>query len=119
MEKPTETNTDKKGFSSGVDSASGSIHRVIDSAAQASSPAIKHITDSAHETVDKMANGMNHAAEAVSKKGVQLQHLQQQMTEGTRNQVRNHPLVSLGVALAGGMLFSWWLSRRTGSQNGA
>ncbi len=117
MEKPTETNAAKNEFNSGVDSASGRIHRAIDSAAEAGSPAIKQVTASAHNTVDKMASGVNHAAEAISKKGVQLQHLQQQLTEGTRDQVRSHPLMSLGVAVAGGMLFSWWLSHRTGGHN--
>ena len=64
-----------------------------------------------------MANGANHAAEAISTKGAQLHHLQQQLTDSTRVQVRNHPLMSIGLALAGGVLFSWWLSHRSGGHD--
>ncbi|WP_210401701.1 hypothetical protein [Lacimicrobium sp. SS2-24] len=117
MENSKETNAAKKGLSSGVDAASNSIHNAINSAAEAGSPAIEQMTASAHDTVDKMASGVNHAAEAMSKKGQQLNHLQQQLTEGTREQIRSHPLMSLGVAMATGMLFSWWLSRRSGGQH--
>ncbi|MEO3677758.1 hypothetical protein ABGI61_01900 [Rheinheimera sp. FR7-31] len=114
MEQLTDPTTSNNTFSRKVDTASGSVHRAIDSAADAAAPALKHMTASAHSTVDKMANGANHAAEAISTKGAQLQHLQQQLTDSTRLQVRNHPLMSIGLALAGGVLFSWWLSHRSG-----
>lgn len=113
MEQPTDNN-----FSRKVDSAAGTMHKSIDQAANAASPAIKHMTDNAHHTVDKMANGANYAAEAISTKGAQLHHLQQQLADNTRSQVRSHPLMSIGIAVAGGVLFSWWLSRRSGGHNG-
>lgn len=115
MEQPTDPSNNN--FSRKVDSASGSMHRAIDSAADAASPALKQMTASAHNTVDKMANGANHAAEAISTKGAQLHHLQQQLTDSTRHQVRSHPLLSIGLALAGGVLFSWWLSHRSGGHD--
>ncbi len=117
MEKPIETTPAHNAFSRGIDSASGSMHKAIDSAAHAASPAIEQMTNGAHSTVDKMANGANHAAEALSAKGAQLHQLQQQLADGTRAQVRSHPLLSLGIALAGGVLFSWWLSHRASAHN--
>lgn len=120
MDKPLDTNSTNNThntFSRGVDSASGSMHRAIDSAADAASPAIKQMTARAHNTVDKMANGATHAADALATKSTQLHQLQHQLTEGTRAQVRSHPLMSLGIALAGGALFSLWLSRRTGGHD--
>ena len=114
MEQPTDHSAGSSTFSRKVDTATGSMHRAIDSAADAASPALKQMTASAHSTVDKMANGANHAAEAISTKGAQLHHLQQQLTDSTRHQVRSHPLLSIGLALAGGVLFSWWLSHRSG-----
>lgn len=83
MEKPTVSNADNSAFSRGVDAASGSMHRAIDGAADAASPAIKTMSASAHNTVDKMANGVNYAADALATKGTQLHHLQQQLAEST------------------------------------
>ncbi|HEX5794002.1 MAG TPA: hypothetical protein VFY01_12050 [Rheinheimera sp.] len=117
MEQPTDTNAASNTFSRKVDAASGTMHRAIDSAAEAASPALKHMTAGAHSTVNKMANGANHAAEAISTKGAQLQHMQQQLADSSRQQVRSHPLLSIGIAVAGGVLFSWWLSRRNGGQD--
>ncbi|GAB2927747.1 hypothetical protein [Rheinheimera gaetbuli] len=119
MEQPTDNNTSNNTFKSRVDAASGTMHKAIDHAAEAASPAIKHMTTNAHTTVDKMANGANHAADAIATKGTQLHHLQQQLADNTRNQVRNHPLMSIGIALAGGVLFSWWLSRRSAGHDGS
>ena len=117
MEQPTDTTIPHNAFNRKVDSASGSMHRAIDSASEAAGPALKQMTASAHNSVDKMANGANQAAEAISNKGQQLQHLQQQLADSTRSQVRSHPLMSIGIALAGGVLFSWWLSRRSGGHD--
>jgi ElaB/YqjD/DUF883 family membrane-anchored ribosome-binding protein len=113
MEKPIETtNSRNSPFSRSVGSAADSVHRAIDGASDAASPAIRNMTASAHSTVDKMADGVNHAAEALATKSTQLHQLQQKLTDGTRAQVRSHPLLSLGIALAGGALVSFWLSRR-------
>lgn len=119
MNKPTETNSAQSTFDRGVDSASDSVHKAIDSASDATGPAIKKATDTAHHTVDSMAKGAHHAAETVSAKSTQLQNLQHQLTENTRAQVRNHPLLSLGVALAGGALFAMWLNRNAGGNHGS
>lgn len=112
MDQPTDKSTASSAFSHKVDSASDTMHRAIDLAADAASPALKQMTTSAHSTVDKIANGASHAAEAISTKGAQLQQMQHQLADSTRQQVRSHPLLSVGIAVAGGVLFSWWLSRR-------
>lgn len=117
MDQPTDNNTNNNGFSRKVDSASGTMHRAIDSASEAASPALKHMTATAHSTVNKMANGANHAAEALSNKSEKLHTMQQQLAESTRIQVRSNPLLSIGIAVAGGVLFSWWLSRRSGGHD--
>lgn len=117
MDKSIDTNKASNAFNRGVDVASTTMHSAIDSASEAASPALKQMASSAHSTVDKMASGANHAAEAISTKGAQLQHLQQQLADSTRTQVRSHPLLSIGIAVAGGVLFSWWLSRRSGGHD--
>lgn len=104
-------------FDRGVDSASDSVHKAIDSASNATGPAIKKATNTAHHTVDSMTKGAHDAAETVAAKTTQLQQLQQQLAENTRTQVRSHPLLSLGIALAGGALFAMWLNRHSGGHD--
>ncbi len=67
----------------------------------------------AHHTVDKMADSANYAADAVVHKGEQLNSLQHKLTNGTRSQVREHPLLALGIAMAGGALLGLWLSKKS------
>jgi ElaB/YqjD/DUF883 family membrane-anchored ribosome-binding protein len=112
MDKPEATNSSSNAFNRGVDSASGTMHRAIDSASEAASPAIKNMAASAHSTVDKMASGANYAADVIVTKGTQLNHMQKQLTDGALSKVRSHPLLSLGIAVAGGALLSYWLRRR-------
>jgi ElaB/YqjD/DUF883 family membrane-anchored ribosome-binding protein len=112
MEQPTEHTASQTAFSRKIDAVTGSMHRAIDSAADAASPALQQLASSAHSSVDNMAGGANNAAEAISTKGAQLQHLQQQLAGSVRNQVRSHPLIAITLALAGGVLFSRLLSRR-------
>ncbi|WLD59392.1 hypothetical protein NFC81_06340 [Salinispirillum sp. LH 10-3-1] len=120
MSKSIESITTKDAkntFDSGVDSASGSAHKAIDSASDAAGPAIKKATSTAHDTVDSMAKGAHNAADAISEKNAQLHNLQQQLTDSTRSHVRNNPLLSLGVAVAGGALFAMWLNSRSGGHD--
>ncbi|WP_372626891.1 hypothetical protein [Arsukibacterium sp.] len=111
MEQSTNQSLSKSAFDRGVDTASDSLHQAIDSASGAAGPAIKQMTNSAHDTVNSMAGGAHYAAAAISHKGEQLHNLQQQLTKNTRSQVRSHPLMAIGIALAGGVLLSWWFSR--------
>lgn len=117
MEKPTDVNSTNNAFNRGVDSASGSIHKAIDTASDAASPAIKNMTNSAHQTVDKMTSGAHHAADAIANKTTELHDLKQQLANNTRQQVRSHPLLSIGLAVAGGVLLSWWLGRHNGGHD--
>ena len=67
---------------------------------------------SAHETVDKIANATNQAAEALGEKGEQLKNAEQQLMESFRGYVQDNPITSLGIAVAAGFLLSRVLSGR-------
>ena len=99
-------------LSRGVKTVSGSLHRAIDSVTGVAAPTIKQMTNSAHHTVNKMSDSAHYAADVISHKGEQLQSLQQQLLKNTRSKVRSRPLLAVGIAVAGGVLLSWWLSRR-------
>lgn len=116
MKKPVEKSSSSSSFSRGVDSASDSMHEAIDHASEAASPFIARVATGAHHTVDKMADGANYAADAVVHKGEQLNSLQHKLTDSTRAQVRNHPLLALGVAMAGGALLGLWLNKKSATK---
>jgi len=71
---------------------------------------IDNASHSAHEAVDKIANATNQAAEAIGEKGAQLKNVEQQVLENCRGYVRDNPVTSLGIAIAGGFLLSRLLS---------
>ena len=71
---------------------------------------IDNVSHSAHEAVDKIANATNQAAEAISEKGAQLKNVEQQLMENCRGYVRDNPITSLGIAIAGGFMLSRLLS---------
>ncbi|MDO8843090.1 MAG: DUF883 C-terminal domain-containing protein [Methylicorpusculum sp.] len=73
---------------------------------------IKNAANSAHETVDKIANATNQAAEALGEKGEQLKNCEQQLVENCRSYVHENPLTALGIAAAAGFVLSRLLSRR-------
>lgn len=71
---------------------------------------IDNVSHSAHEAVDKIANATNQAAEAIGEKGAQLKNVEQQLMENCRGYVRDNPITSLGIAIAGGFMLSRLLS---------
>lgn len=71
---------------------------------------IDKVSHSAHEAIDKIASASNHAAEAISEKEQQLEHAEQQLMEDCRGYVRDNPITSLTIAIAGGFLLSRLLS---------
>jgi ElaB/YqjD/DUF883 family membrane-anchored ribosome-binding protein len=91
-------------------------------AATASDDAIRRVAQGAHTIVDRVAekagpaverlrSGVNTAAESVRSGTSELTDLQQRWLEGCRTCVRDHPLASIGVAVAAGMIVSRLLER--------
>jgi ElaB/YqjD/DUF883 family membrane-anchored ribosome-binding protein len=73
---------------------------------------IDKVTNSAHETVDMIANVTTQAVEALGEKGEQLKCSEQQLVENCRNYVHDNPITSLGIAAAAGFILSRLLSGR-------
>ncbi len=73
---------------------------------------IDKASKSAHEAVDKIASATNQAADALGEKGEQLKNAEQQLMERCRGYVKDNPITSLGIAVAGGFLLSRVLSGR-------
>lgn len=65
----------------------------------------------AHETVDAVADASNHARAAFDEKSDQIMNAEQQLLKNCQTYVRENPVTSLGLAVAGGFLLSRLLSR--------
>jgi ElaB/YqjD/DUF883 family membrane-anchored ribosome-binding protein len=70
------------------------------------------VADFAHETVDALADASNHARAAFDEKSDQIMNAEQQLLKNCQTYVRENPVTSLGLAVAGGFLLSRLLSRR-------
>jgi ElaB/YqjD/DUF883 family membrane-anchored ribosome-binding protein len=95
-----------------VDQASTGVHKTIDKVSDAARPAVDRIAAGAHQAVDKMAGAATQAAETLGVKGKQLKNAQVRLIEDCAGYVRDHPVTSLGIAVAAGFLLSRLLRSR-------
>ncbi|OYV18009.1 MAG: hypothetical protein CG439_1439 [Methylococcaceae bacterium NSP1-2] len=65
----------------------------------------------AHETVDAVADASHQARAAFDEKSDQIMNAEQQLLKNCQTYVRENPVTSLGLAVAGGFLLSRLLSR--------
>ena len=95
-----------------VDQATTGAHKAIDKASDAARPAVDRLASGAHQAVDKIAGAAAQAAETFDVKSEQLKDAQARLTENCSAYVRDHPMTSLGIALAAGFVLSRLLSSR-------
>jgi ElaB/YqjD/DUF883 family membrane-anchored ribosome-binding protein len=69
------------------------------------------VANFAHETVDAVADASNQARAAFDEKSEQIINAEQQLLKNCQTYVRENPVTSLGLAVAGGFLLSRLLSR--------
>jgi ElaB/YqjD/DUF883 family membrane-anchored ribosome-binding protein len=102
------TNGDKpqQKLDDGADKASAATHQTIDSISENARPALDHLVSSAHVAVDRAATTATQAAAALGDKGDQLMDGGKRMLEQVEGYVREHPVTSLGLALATGYILS-------------
>lgn len=73
---------------------------------------IEKAANTAHETVDMVANVTTQAVEALGEKGEHLKNCEQQLVENCRSYVHENPITALGIAAAAGFVLSRLLSGR-------
>ena len=96
----------------GVDAATVAAHRTIDSASEKARPALDQIVSGAHVAVDRASGAATHAAGTLGVKGDQLNVSGRRLLDRTEGYVRQHPVASLGMAVAAGYVLSRVLSSR-------
>jgi ElaB/YqjD/DUF883 family membrane-anchored ribosome-binding protein len=95
-----------------ADLAAARAHETGDEAADAARPAMEQIASGAHQAIERIASAATQAAETLGVTGEQVKNAQAQALEQCRGYVRDHPLASLGMALAAGYVLSRLLSSR-------
>jgi ElaB/YqjD/DUF883 family membrane-anchored ribosome-binding protein len=84
---------------------------------------IARVKQTAHDTVDRLADkaapaiervksSMSGMSDSMHARGEQLAEMQEQWMESARTTVREHPLAAVGVAVVAGMVLSKMLSSR-------
>ena len=98
----------------GVDQVTIGAHDTINSVSAAARPAVDRMTSGAHDVVDRVAGVATQAAQTLSVTGKKLKGAEQKVAAGARGYLREHPVASLGVALAAGVVLSRLFSTRSG-----
>ena len=95
-----------------VERATGRAHETIDSVSDAARPAVERMTTSAHGAVDRVASVATQAAVTLGVKGEQVKTARDRLVEDARQRLKEHPLASLGIAIAVGYMLSRLLTPR-------
>jgi ElaB/YqjD/DUF883 family membrane-anchored ribosome-binding protein len=93
-------------FGRAVDHAAEGAHHKIDSMSGAGKPAVDRMAASAHQAVDKVSSVASHAVDTLGVKGEQLNAAEKRLVAGTSQYVQEHPVASLGIAIATGYVLS-------------
>jgi ElaB protein len=96
----------------GVGRATAGAHERIDQAQEAARPAVDRMAANAHEVVDRVAGAATQAAETLGVKGDQIKTAQDKLVESAREYMHEHPVATLGAAVAVGFVLSRLLSSR-------
>jgi ElaB/YqjD/DUF883 family membrane-anchored ribosome-binding protein len=109
---PANANDIRATLVRGVDQATIGAHDTINSASDAARPAVERMATNAHHVVDQVAGVAAQAAETLGVKGEQLRTAQDRLAGDVRGYLREHPVASIGIALAAGYALSRLLSPR-------
>ena len=96
----------------GVDQVTAGAHDKINTVSDAAKPAVDRVATSAHVAVDKVAGVATQAAETLGIRGEQIKSAQEKLVESAREYMQEHPVATLGIAVAAGFVLSRLLSSR-------
>lgn len=67
---------------------------------------IDKLSNAADDAAEKLAKATNQAVEALEEKSEQLMDMEQQLMKKCRTYIRDYPIASIGMALAAGFILS-------------
>jgi ElaB/YqjD/DUF883 family membrane-anchored ribosome-binding protein len=93
-------------------STPGTTTQAAEDLATRTSDKLSNLTSAAQETIDRVKSAASQAASRLSERSDELWELQGRATETARTYMREHPLATIGIAVAVGVILSRLLSRR-------
>src|SRR4051794_16594528 len=78
----------------------------------AASEKLGNLTSSAQDTMNRWSSAASDAANRLSARGEELWEMRGQAADTARTYMREHPLATIGIAVAVGLVLSRLLSRR-------
>jgi ElaB/YqjD/DUF883 family membrane-anchored ribosome-binding protein len=73
---------------------------------------LNNLTNAAQDTVDRWSSAASQAANRISARGEELWEMRGQAADTARTYMREHPVATIAVAVAVGLVLSRLLSRR-------
>lgn len=101
-----------KATTEGVDRLAAGAHGGIHAAKEAAHPAIDRMASSAHRAVNSADEAASNATDAIAKAGHKASVKGEELYEAGASYMREHPMFTIGVAVAAGYLLSRMLSTR-------
>lgn len=95
-----------------VERASYGAHQAIDKVSGALRPGVEHLADDAHQAVERAAGAAFELKERLRVGANQLKVAQERFSADRRSQIRESPMVSVGLALGVGIALGWLLRSR-------
>lgn len=96
----------------GMDRLAAGAHSGIHAAAEAVHPAIDRMASGAHRAVNSADEAANHATDAVARAGNKAGVKGEELYAAGAGYMREHPVFTIGVAVAAGYLLSRLLTTR-------
>lgn len=84
---------------------------------EAAHPAVSNAASGAHRLVDRVVGGTSRVAERLHETGARLKNAELRLVDASTGYVREHPLKSVGIALAAGILVSGLFVSRKSTGN--
>lgn len=102
----------KRATTEGVDRLAAGAHSGIHAAAEAVHPAIDRMASSAHRAVNSADEAANHATDAMARAGNNAGVKGEELYAAGAGYMREHPMFTIGVAVAAGYVLSRLLATR-------
>jgi ElaB/YqjD/DUF883 family membrane-anchored ribosome-binding protein len=90
----------------------GSTTQAAEAITTRASEKLSDLGSAAQDTYDRVRSAASQAANRLSERSDELWELQQRASDTARTYMREHPLATIGIAVAVGLILSRLLSRR-------
>jgi ElaB/YqjD/DUF883 family membrane-anchored ribosome-binding protein len=108
----TNSSPGTKPATEGVERLAAGAHSGIHAASEAAHPAIDRMASKAHRVVNSADEAANKATDSIAKAGEKASVKGEELYAASASYMREHPMFTIGVAVAAGYLLSRMMASR-------